>query len=60
MKTVKKKGKEPQRVFDIVAENLVKNQGWQYCPKSEWKTKVRDATVTKPTKAKKRNPKKKK
>ena len=46
MKTLKKKNKgkqEYKRVFDIVADNMVKNQGWAYCPKGEWKEKVRDA-----------------
>jgi hypothetical protein len=49
MKTLKK-GKEYKRVFDIVAENMVKNQGWKYCPKQEWREKVRDVKVEKPKK----------
>ena len=40
MKTVKK-AKKIERVTDLKAQNMVKN-GWQYCPKSEWKNKVRD------------------
>ena len=54
MKTLKK-GKEYKRVFDVVAESMVKNQGWEYCPKHEWKEKVRDA---KPKKAEKKKSKK--
>ena len=45
MKTLKKKNKgkqEYKRVFDTVADHMVKNQGWAYCPKGEWKEKVRD------------------
>ena len=45
MKTLKKKNKgkqEYKRVFDIVADNMVKNQGWAFCPKGEWKEKVGD------------------
>tara|TARA_Y100000310_G_scaffold208116_1_gene208626 strand:- start:846 stop:1040 length:195 start_codon:yes stop_codon:yes gene_type:complete len=61
MKTIKKKGKEPQRVFDIVAENMVKNQGWSYCPKSEWREKVRDAKPVETKKnIKKKNERKRK
>ena len=41
MKTIKK-NKKIQRAKDAEAENLVKNKGWKYCPKSEWKEKVRD------------------
>jgi len=58
MKTLKKKNKgkqEYKRVFDIVADNMVKNQGWAYCPKGEWKEKVRD---TKPVESKKKVKKK--
>jgi hypothetical protein len=40
MKTIKK-NKKIQRSKDAEAENLVKNKGWKYCPKSEWR-KVRD------------------
>ena len=60
MKTVKK-GKERKRVFDIVAENMVKNQGWEYCPKSEWREKVRDAKpIESKKKLKKKNERKRK
>lgn len=41
MKTIKK-NKNIKRVRDEEAENLVKGEGWKYCPKSEWRTKVRD------------------
>ena len=41
MKTVKK-NKSIMRVSDKDAENLIKEKGWKYCPKSEWKEKVRD------------------
>jgi len=36
-----KKGKQIQRVSDKEAAELVKG-GWKYCPKSEWRKKVRD------------------
>lgn len=39
MKTVKKDDKV-RRVKDKAAVKMVANEGWQYCPKSEWK-KVR-------------------
>jgi hypothetical protein len=42
MKTVKQ-GKEVKRVSDSDAEIMIKKGGWAYCPKSEWKSKVRDA-----------------
>ena len=41
MKTIKK-AKKIERVTDLEAQNMVKNDGWQYCPKSEWRKKVRD------------------
>lgn len=56
MKTIKK-GREVQRTTDVQAEKLVKSQGWKYCPKHEWKVKVRDA---KPVETKKKVTKKKK
>lgn len=31
-----------ERVKDNVAEIKIKNEGWSYCPKGEWKTNVRD------------------
>ena len=64
MKTLKKKNKgeqEYKRVFDIVADNMVKNQGWAYCPKSEWREKVRDAKpIESKKKLKKKNERKQK
>jgi hypothetical protein len=42
MKTVKKK-KQIKRASDAQAEQMVKGEGWKYCPKSEWREKVRDA-----------------
>ena len=60
MKTLKK-GKEYKRVFDIVADHMVKKQGWAYCPKGEWKEKVRDAKpVETKKKLKKKNERKRK
>jgi len=56
MKTVKK-GKEYKRVFDIVADHMVKNQGWAFCPKSEWREKVRDAEPVETKKKVKKNKK---
>lgn len=41
MKTVFKNGVY-ERVDNEVGEIRVKNQGWKYVPKSEWKTNVRD------------------
>jgi len=38
-----KKGVEIKRVNNDVANMAVKENGWVFCPKSEWKTKVRDA-----------------
>lgn len=38
MKTVKKQ-EEVRRVSDKVATELVDNNGWKYCPKSEVKKK---------------------
>ena len=45
MKTVKK-SRNIQRVSNAVAEERV-NKGWKYCPKADWKKKVRDKTDTK-------------
>jgi hypothetical protein len=42
MKCIKKDG-EIRRVSDVDADNKVKVHGWSFIPKSEWKTKVRDA-----------------
>ena len=36
MKCIKKHG-EIKRVRDEEARTLVEEQGWKYCPKSEWK-----------------------
>lgn len=41
MKCVKKHG-EIRRVKDELAKKLVEENGWKYCPKSEWKENVRD------------------
>ena len=38
-----KKGDEIRRVSDVDADLKVKVHGWTFAPKSEWKTKVRDA-----------------
>jgi uncharacterized protein (DUF2249 family) len=54
MKTMKL-GDSIKRVSEKDAEPL-RNQGWSYCPKSEWKEKVRGEfkpKVTKETKEKK-------
>jgi hypothetical protein len=45
VKTVKQ-GAEYKRVSDEVAETMVA-KGWKYCPKEEWKMKVRDAKNSK-------------
>jgi len=42
MKCIKKDG-EIRRVSDVDADIKVKVHGWTFAPKSEWKTKVRDA-----------------
>ena len=42
MKCIKKEG-VIKRVKDDVAKIAVEENGWKYCPKSEWKEKVRDA-----------------
>ena len=42
MKCIKKDG-EIRRVSDVDADLKVKIHGWTFAPKSEWKTKVRDA-----------------
>lgn len=44
MKTLKRtteKGVEFRRVADSESKRLV-DSGWQFCPKSEWKTGLRD------------------
>lgn len=41
MKTIVKDGSYV-RINDAEADQRVK-QGWSYCPKSEWKSNVRDA-----------------
>ena len=41
MKTIKK-GEEIKRVSDEEAELNVKNYGYEYCPKTVWKTQVRN------------------
>ncbi len=38
-----KKGDEVQKVARATVEKLI-TQGWNYCPRKEWKAKVRDAT----------------
>jgi len=55
MKTIKK-SKEIKRVSDDNAAELTK-KGWKYCPKSEWREKVRDV---KPKQVKKKSKKVKK
>jgi hypothetical protein len=42
MKCIKKDG-EIRRVSDVDADLKVKVHGWTFAPKTEWKTKVRDA-----------------
>ena len=42
MKCIKKDG-EIRIVSDVDADLKVKIHGWTFAPKSEWKTKVRDA-----------------
>jgi len=41
MKTIKRNN-EILRVMDNEAEKLVKNEGYKFCPKKEWKV-IRDA-----------------
>ena len=55
MKTIKK-GKEIKRVSDDNAAESTKN-GWKYCPKSQWKEKIR---AVKPKQDKKKSKKRKK
>lgn len=43
MKTVKK-GKEIRRVRERAASKMVSAEGWAYCPKSEYKDKVKGYT----------------
>jgi hypothetical protein len=38
-----KKGDIIKRVKNEVANIAVEEDGWNFCPKSEWKEKVRDA-----------------
>ena len=40
MKTVKK-GNAIKRVANKIGATMVKNQNWLYCPKSEYKAKVK-------------------
>tara|TARA_B100000676_G_C17999083_1_gene799741 strand:+ start:993 stop:1169 length:177 start_codon:yes stop_codon:yes gene_type:complete len=58
MKTIKK-GNKIVRVSDKEAKTRTKS-GWTYCPKSEWKLKVRDAKPKKATKKVAKNKKNKK
>lgn len=46
MKCIKKHG-EIKRLKNDVAEELVSNEGWNYCSKSEWKKEVRDKKSSK-------------
>jgi len=48
MKTVKKKNRI-ERVSDKEAEARTKD-GWKYCPKQEWREKVRDMKPKEPNK----------
>ena len=41
MKCVKK-DKTIKRVSDKEAARMVQDQGYEYCPKKEWKEKIRD------------------
>ena len=41
MKTIKK-GNNIRRERDKYADQLVDKHGWNFCPKSEWRNKVRD------------------
>lgn len=47
MKTIRK-GNEIKRVSDDDAENRVKNQGYEYCPKNVWKENVRNVAPKAP------------
>jgi hypothetical protein len=43
MKTIRNLSTDTwKRVSDAEAASTVGRKGWEYCPKSEWKTKVRD------------------
>lgn len=53
-----KKGDEIRRVKNDVADIAVVEDGWSFCPKSEWKLKVRD--VKKVSKSEKKKLAKKK
>jgi hypothetical protein len=57
MKCVKKLGMI-RRVHDFDARTMVENEGWAYCPKSEWKAATRDATKEVHKQSKKGNKKK--
>ena len=47
MKTIRI-GNEIKRVSDSEAEERVKNQGYEYCPKNLWKTSVRNVAPKAP------------
>ena len=52
-----KKGKEIQRVSEATSQDRDKIKallelGWKYCPKSEWREKVRDVEPEKKDKKK--------
>ena len=38
-------GDKITRLSDERSEFLVRNEGWTYCPKKEWKEKVRDVVI---------------
>ena len=48
MKTIRK-GEEIKRVSDKEAELSVKNYGYEYCPKTVWKTEVRNVAPKGPS-----------
>ena len=39
-----KHGEKIKRVENDQAFEMVHDKGWKYCPKTEWKEKVRDKT----------------
>jgi len=49
MKTIKKMD-QVRRVTEAVADDLIANQGWNYCPKSEYKALHPKKKVAKKTK----------
>jgi hypothetical protein len=53
-----KKNKKIIKIKDAEAAELV-SKGWKYCPKSEWKKKVRDVTKSPAKKSKKQKNEKK-